>query len=158
MRYARYATILGMMAVGAIALGARRGPAAPVQARTVTVYKAPTCPCCSGWVRHAQRAGFTVVLRDTLAEALPAVARRLGVPDSIPSCHTSVVGGYVVQGHVPIAAVERLLAERPKIVGIGVAYMPLGSPGMEAGGRTEPFDVIAFKRDSSWVYSRHGAR
>src|SRR5262245_14270167 len=113
------------------------------QARpTVEVYKSPTCGCCSLWVAHLQANGFTVRTSDRDNDDLAAFKATHGVPSAAQSCHTALVNGYVIEGHVPAADVQRLLKERPAVVGIAVPGMPIGSPGMEVEGRpVRPFDV-----------------
>ena len=125
------------------------------QAASVEVYKSPTCGCCSKWVDHLKAAGLTV--RTTNTEAVDELKNKHGVPKQVRSCHTALVGGYVIEGHVPVADVQRLLKERPAIVGIGVPGMPIGSPGMEvAGMKPQAFDVIAFAKDGSTrVFASH---
>jgi hypothetical protein len=110
---------------------------APVQ---LEVFKSPSCGCCGAWVEHMKAAGFAVkiVEVDDTAEA----RRRAGLPEKFGSCHTGIVGGYVVEGHVPAADVRRLLARRPAAIGLAVPGMPVGSPGMEHGGRRDPHDVL----------------
>jgi hypothetical protein len=122
----------------------------------IEVYKDPTCGCCSKWVEHLQGEGFTV--RSFNAPNLAALKVSHGVPSRVQSCHTALVDGYVIEGHVPAADVRRLLTERPSIAGLAVPGMPIGSPGMEAAdGRTQPYDVIAFdKDDRTRVYAEHG--
>ena len=130
--------------------------AAPVAAAgdSVTVYKSPTCGCCKLWVDHLRDAGFDVEVRDK-GDVTPH-KQRLGVPPRLASCHTAVVDGYVIEGHVPAEDVRRLLATRPDVVGLAVPGMPMGSPGMEFGA-PEPYDVIAFGRDGSTrVFASHG--
>lgn len=127
------------------------------QARpTVDVYKSATCGCCSKWVEHLQANGFTV--RTTNREDLADLKAKHGVPRRVQSCHMAVVNGYVVEGHVPAADVQRLLKERPAIVGLAVPGMPIGSPGMEMPGRkAQPFDVLAFDKDGQTrVFASHG--
>jgi len=111
----------------------------------VQVYKQPGCGCCELWARHMRAAGF----RFTVAEAadVEAMKRRNGIPINLRSCHTSVVGAYRVEGHVPADIVRRLLSEKPAVSGIGVPGMPIGSPGMESGSRRDAYDVIAFDAD-----------
>lgn len=122
---------------------------------TVTVYKSPLCGCCGDWIDHITAAGFTVTAVDT--EAMDTVQSLLGVPAEMASCHTALVGGYVVEGHVPAEAMMRLLAEKPKAAGIAVPGMPLGSPGMEGSGITEPFAVMLFSRNGgSEVFESYG--
>ena len=118
------------------------------------VYKSPTCGCCDGWIDHVRAAGFRVVPRDT--KDVGEVKRRLGVLPTLTSCHTATIAGYVVEGHVPADAIERLLEERPAIVGIAVAGMPAGSPGMESATPFEHYDVIAFdSRGRTSVWARY---
>ena len=123
---------------------------------TMEVYKSATCGCCSKWVDHLRSLGF--VVRTTNTEALDALKAKYGVPRQARSCHTALVGGYVVEGHVPGVDVQRLLRERPAIAGIAVPGMPIGSPGMEVSGvKAQPFDVIAFAKDGSTrVFASHG--
>ena len=123
---------------------------------TVEVYKSPTCGCCSKWVDHLRANGFVVRTTDT--EAMDELKASRRIPRQVQSCHTAIVSGYVVEGHVPAADVRRLLKERPAIAGIGVPGMPIGSPGMEvAGVKAQPFDVIAFGKDgSTHVFASHG--
>jgi hypothetical protein len=118
---------------------------------TVLVYKDPTCGCCSGWVEHMRAAGFQVESRDS--NDMPSVKRDAGVSLEHSSCHTALVGGYVVEGHVPADLVKKMIAERPDIAGIAAPGMPMGSPGMEGPG-AQPYDVVAFRRDGrSTVYA-----
>jgi hypothetical protein len=121
-------------------------------ADTIVVYKTPTCGCCSDWVDHAREHGFTVVAHDL--NDLTAVKRQLGVPPGRISCHTSVVRGYTVEGHVPADLIQKMLAERPRIRGLTVPGMPMGSPGME-GPWKDDYDVLAFDDDGNiHVYAR----
>ena len=106
----------------------------------VTVYKTPTCGCCKAWAAYMEREGFRVESRDVAD--LAAVKDSLGVPSDLASCHTGVVDGYVVEGHVPAEHVRRLLAERPDARGLTVPGMPIGSPGMEQGDLRQPYDVL----------------
>lgn len=112
----------------------------------VVVYKTASCGCCKGWVEHLQAAGFEVDARDT--RELMAVKIDAGVPTHMSSCHTAIVDGYVVEGHVPADVVARLLAERPDVAGIAVPGMPIGSPGMEGPG-ARPYEVHAFHADGT---------
>ena len=105
------------------------------------LYKNPACGCCLNYVAHLERADLRVVVHNTAD--VYAVKHRYGVPDELYSCHTMVIGGYVVEGHVPVPAVLRLLAERPDITGIALAGMPAGSPGM-AGSKAARFTVYGF--------------
>jgi hypothetical protein len=115
----------------------------------ITVHKDPTCGCCSGWVQHLQKAGFDAKVLDT--RDLDAVKKRLGVPDDLAACHTAEIAGYVIEGHVPAAALKRFLAEKPSAAGLAVPGMPIGSPGME-GGRPEKYDVVLFGPEGQRTY------
>ena len=118
-------------------------PATPRLA-AMTVYRDPNCGCCEAWARIAENAGYQVNLVDR--DDMPVFKQRLGVPEALASCHTATVGDYVIEGHVPLDAVRRLVSEKPAgIRGIAVAGMPRGSPGMEMpDGSKDPFEIIAF--------------
>jgi hypothetical protein len=110
----------------------------------VVVYKSPTCGCCNDWIEHMEESGFTVKAVDVpMYDEMVAKKREHGVPGDLGSCHTAVVDGYVVEGHVPADAVKRLLAERPDVKGLAVPGMPIGSPGME-GPNPQPYDIVVF--------------
>jgi hypothetical protein len=141
----------GTAAVDSPAIAAAPLPPLP-DSLVLTVYKSPTCGCCSDWVDHMRENGFRIVAVDT-ADVEP-IKRRLGVRQEHFSCHTATIGGYVVEGHVPAADVHRMLTERPEITGIAVPGMPQGSPGMETGYK-ERYDVIAFSpHGRSSVFAR----
>lgn len=105
-----------------------------------TVYKSPTCGCCSLWNRHLEANGFEVVSHDRVD--MTVVKDSLGVPSDLTSCHTAVIDGYIVEGHVPATSIQRLLEERPDALGLTVPGMPLGSPGMEQGDMKQSYDVL----------------
>ncbi len=111
------------------------------QTSNILVHKDPNCGCCTGWVRHLKDAGFAVTVEET-ADLQP-VRKRLGVPADLAACHTAEVDGYVLEGHVPAAAVRRLLEKRPTAIGLAVPGMPSGSPGME-GGVSQRYEVVLF--------------
>jgi len=106
--------------------------------QSITLYKSPNCGCCSGHAKALESAGFAVTIEET--DNLDLVKQTHNIPAGGESCHTSVVGGYVVEGHVPLEAIEKLLTERPDIAGIGLPGMPIGTPGMP-GRKTAPYDV-----------------
>ena len=110
----------------------------------ITVHRDPNCDCCTGWIEHLERSGFPVTRIET--NELDKIKARLGVPEELAACHTAEGSGYVIEGHVPAAAIDRLLAERPKARGLAVPGMPLGSPGMS--GPPEAYDVILADRIS----------
>ena len=117
------------------------GTISAVAGPVITVHRDPNCGCCLGWVKHLQKAGFPTKVLET--KDLDAVKTRLGVPDDLAACHTAEVAGYVIEGHVPAAALRRFLAEKPNATGLAVPGMPIGSPGME-GGTPEPYEVVLF--------------
>jgi len=129
----------------------RHAQAAP----TLVVYKGPQCGCCGEWENHMRAAGFQVDSR--VVDDLARRKRALGVPADFWTCHTGVVDGYLVEGHVPAADVQRLLRQRPKVLGIAVPGMPLGSPGMEQGPPSgyQRYDTLAFTTRNSWVFEKH---
>ena len=118
----------------------------------VTVYKTATCGCCSDWVKHIQASGFAVQAHE-VADVAP-IRRKFGVPEELASCHTAVVGGYLIEGHVPAADIKRLLREKSRAKGLSVPGMVVGSPGMERGA-AQPFATIAFGENASSVFERH---
>ena len=125
----------------------------PANAAEFTVYKSPWCGCCSKWVDHLQANGHTVSTKNI--EDLDMVKKMAGVPEGLQSCHTAMVDGYVIEGHVPAQDIERLLTERPKARGLSVPGMPVGSPGME-GDAPDRYNVMLFKADGSTnVYARY---
>lgn len=123
-------------------------------AATIMVHKTPWCGCCVQWIAHLRSNGFTVSVQDH--QDLAPVARRLGIPDALRSCHSAKVGGYAIEGHVPAADIKRLLASKPKAAGLAVAGMPVGSPGMEQGGRKQPYSTMIFDRSGkARLFARH---
>ena len=122
---------------------------------SITVYKDPSCGCCKKWVDHLRGNGFAPEVHDR--SDMQALKDSLGVPVALRSCHTAVVGTYVIEGHVPAADVTRLLATKPaKTVGVAVPGMPAGSPGMETGGPVDRYDVIAFAAGGATrIFARH---
>ena len=124
-------------------------------APTVEVYKSPTCGCCANWVKHLQQHGFTTRVTDS--PDMATIKTQRGVPAAVQSCHTAVVDGYVLEGHVPAADVQRLLKERPAMTGLAVPGMPVGSPGMEMQGTpAQKYDVVLFdKQGQTKVFASH---
>jgi hypothetical protein len=126
--------------------------AAMAGAPLVTVYKSATCGCCSEWIKHLKANGFAVKALDV---ADPSLHRKqAGIPDQYGSCHTGMVNGYALEGHVPAAEIHRLLKEKPKAIGLAVPAMPLGSPGME-GPRKDPYDVLLIQRNGRATVYKH---
>jgi len=131
---------LALAGASALSLaGAARAAGLP----RVVVTKDPSCGCCRGWAVHVRTAGFPVEIVES--EGVNRLKARLGVPQDLAGCHTAEVEGYVIEGHVPAAAIRRLLDERPVATGLAVPGMPVGSPGMEAeGSLPETYDVVLF--------------
>jgi len=126
---------------------------AKAAAPRVDVFKDPTCGCCGNWVAHLRKNGFDVSVQEVPDTAV--YRRKYGVPPALGSCHTAVVSGYSIEGHVPASDIQRLLREKPKAKGLAVPGMPVGSPGME-GPRVDPYAVILFQADGTTsVYQRH---
>ena len=126
---------------------------------SIEVWKSPTCGCCKDWVAHLQDNGFEVQVHELSESAKAAQRARLGMSEKFGSCHTALVRGYVVEGHVPAADIQALLRQRPSALGLAVPGMPLGSPGMDGpvyGGRRDPYAVMLVQRDGSVsVYAKH---
>jgi hypothetical protein len=123
-------------------------PRALAAAPALEVWRSRGCGCCSAWAKRFEHAGFAVAMHEV--DDVAPVRAAAGVPADLAGCHTAKVEGYVVEGHVPVEAVQRLLAERPSILGLAVPGMPSGAPGMEVEGElAEPFKVYAFAADGS---------
>src|SRR4051812_13524165 len=133
-------TIGAGMAASAVIPAVARAAGAPI---AITVYKDPSCGCCKNWVAHLSANGFAPVAKDRTD--MDTLKDSLGVPAALRSCHTAVVGRYVIEGHVPAADVKKLLGTTPKgVLGLAVPGMPAGSPGMEMGARADRYDVVAY--------------
>lgn len=144
--------------VGALLLASGMATAAEEAAadREMTVYRSPTCGCCGKWIAHAKLNRFAV--KDIVSDDMQAVKQKFGVPEKLASCHTAIVDGYVVEGHVPAGDIEKLLQTKPDVVGISAPGMPMGSPGMEMGGKQDDYAVVSFDKDGkAQVFSEHKA-
>ena len=116
----------------------------------VTVYKSKYCGCCGEWVKHMENNGFKVTVIET--EALNEVKMKYNIPAPLASCHTAIIGNFIVEGHTPASSIKRFLKEAPKdAIGLAVPGMPLGSPGMEQGNMKQPYDVLAFDKQGHTV-------
>ena len=144
-------TSLTLLAAAALPLSAKAAAPTPVE-----LWKDPSCGCCQDWVDHMQANGFAVKVHDI---GNNAVRTRLGLPPKLGSCHTALVGGYLVEGHVPASDVRTLLRQKPKALGLAVPGMPIGSPGMDGpayGNRRDPYDVLLVAHDGNTrVFSSH---
>src|ERR1035437_669623 len=120
---------------------------------TVDIYKSPTCGCCGKWIEHMKKNGFKVEIHEV--SDIPAARKSLGMPDKLGSCHTSKIGNYVVEGHVPAADIQRLLKEKPKALGLAVPSMPPGAPGMDVPNAT-PYETLLVQADGTTrVFAKH---
>lgn len=135
------ALMLPLVIAGVLALR----PNAAETLATVDVYKTPTCGCCQKWIALLEQAGYAARVHNQ--DDVTDVKVRHGIPSSLRSCHTAVVDGFVFEGHVPLDLLRQVLSERPPIAGLIVPGMPVGSPGMEAPGRKDSYDVLALGRD-----------
>ncbi len=115
--------------------------------RQMTVFKTPTCGCCGKWIEHLRANGFRVVVKEVSNTS--ESRRQYGVPDKLQSCHTAIVEGYSIEGHVPAADIQTLLKTRPKAKGLAVPGMPIGAPGMEQGARRNPYSVLLFTSEGT---------
>jgi hypothetical protein len=141
---------LPLVLIGSARAAAQRGAAAT---RAVTVYKDPNCGCCKNWIQYLVKHGYQVDAKDT--PDMQGIKKTLGVPADLASCHTAVVNGYLIEGHVSAEDIDRLLAQKPKIAGLAVPGMPASSPGMD-GPRTKPYQVLSFdKNGKTAVFSTH---
>lgn len=143
-----------VLLLGAAAFGLSPAAGAAETLPKMVVTRDPNCGCCGNWVKHVKASGFPVEVVE-----VPDVAplkTKLGVPDALASCHTAEVGGYVLEGHVPAEAIKRLLAEKPKVTGLAVAGMPVGSPGMEVPGQApDSYDVVVFSAGRQNIFARY---
>lgn len=145
----RLASILAILLLSACSK-APSGTALP----SLTVFKSPTCGCCTKWMDHVNAGGLTTELKSE--QDMAAVQNRLGVPAALQACHVATAGEYLIVGHVPAEDIRRLLAEKPKARGLAVRGMPIGSPGMEHGDHHQPYDTLLFQADGQTsVFARH---
>jgi hypothetical protein len=119
----------------------------------ITVYKSPTCRCCNKWIKHLEKNGFSVEAHNR--EDMSAIKHKMGIQPKYQSCHTAVVDGYYIEGHVPASDIKQLLAEKPKAAGLTVPGMPKGSPGMEVGAK-DPYSVLLVDKEGNQkVYNKY---
>jgi hypothetical protein len=120
---------------------------------TIEVYRSAGCGCCGKWLAHLKANQFNVV--DHVLENVDSVKKRYAVSAELASCHTALINGYVVEGHVPAADIKKLLAEKPKVLGISVPGMPMGTPGMEMGSNADAYEVLSFDQDQKTQVFNH---
>jgi hypothetical protein len=126
---------------------------AEVNARTITVYRSPTCGCCGQWIEHLKAHAF--VVSDIVTNDMDQVKERFGISPELASCHTARLEGYFIEGHVPAKDIIRLLTEKPDVKGLTVPGMPRGTPGMEMGGVRDDFDVYAVGQEAVEVFNAY---
>ena len=144
------------LTIFAVCLGASPLHAATDNPLSIEVWKSATCECCGNWVKHLEANGFAVKVNATDSEALERLKAQVGISSELAACHTAKIGDYVIEGHVPATDIKRLVAERPEAVGLAVPGMPVGSPGMEEGSESEPYDVLLLNKDGKTeVFARH---
>lgn len=114
----------------------------------IVVYRSPSCGCCGKWLEHLKENNFNV--EDVVTNDVQAIKDKYGVTREMASCHTAIVDGYVIEGHVPANDIKTLLKTKPKVAGIAVPGMPSGTPGMEMGGKKEPYNVMSFDREKHY--------
>lgn len=114
----------------------------------IEVYRSPTCGCCSKWVKHLQENQFEV--KDYVTNDVQQIKDKYGVSADMASCHTALVKGYVIEGHVPAEDIRKLLEVKPKVIGISVPGMPVGTPGMNMGGRKDPYQIVSFDKEKNY--------
>ncbi|MGH7466476.1 MAG: DUF411 domain-containing protein [Longimicrobiales bacterium] len=137
--------VLTALAGGASLVSARFLTAMQSPANKLVIYKSPTCGCCQKWVDHVKASGFVTEVHDV--EDINAIKTKHGIPTELQSCHTTLADRYVVEGHVPADVIQKLLKEKPAVVGIAAPGMPAGSPGMEVGTRKDAYDIVAFQKN-----------
>lgn len=143
-----------ILLMGVVLLLSACAPRAQSGQPLVEVWKSPTCQCCSKWVEHLRQSGFNVTVHNE--SAMNPLKAQLGVPQNLASCHTAKVAGYVIEGHVPAQDIRKLLSDKPKVLGLAVPGMPIGSPGMEQGDRKDAYETLAFTAGAeSTVYAKH---
>ncbi len=149
--FTRRGALTAFAALSAVAVAGRSETAS---LPTIRVTKDPSCGCCGGWVDHLRAAGFPVEVNDT--PEIDRIKARLGVPQDLQACHTAEISGYVIEGHVPAAAIRRLLEEKPQAKGLAVPGMPVGSPGMQVeGSPPEEYVVFLFGGFGKRPYARY---
>jgi hypothetical protein len=122
----------------------------------IEVWKSATCKCCINWVKHLEANGFDVTVNAADPPMLERIKRQSGIGPEFAACHTAKIGPYVIEGHVPAPDIKRLVAEHPEALGLTVPGMPVGSPGMEQGAKSEPYDVLLIKKNGATeIFASH---
>lgn len=147
LKYIASAGVFALMMTGMMSAASAQ------QSKIVELYKSPYCGCCTAWGDHMKAAGFQI--KEHNIEDMTSVKAKYGVADDLQSCHTAIIDGHVIEGHVPVQDIEKLLAEGGEKSGLAVPGMPVGSPGMEQGDMTEPYQVIRFSKTDRSVFAQH---
>lgn len=114
----------------------------------IEVYRSPSCGCCSKWLEHLKKNQF--VVKEHVTENVKIIKEKVGVPANLASCHTALVNGYVIEGHVPAVDIKKLLKLKPEVIGLSVPGMPVGTPGMEMGGKKDAYQVVSFDKENNY--------
>lgn len=122
----------------------------------IVVNRSPTCSCCGKWIDHLKQNDFNV--KDIVTDDVQAIKTKNGITPELASCHTAIVNGYAIEGHVPASDIKKLLKDKPKVVGLTVPAMPMGTPGMEMGGKKDAYQVLSFDKNSqTQVFNSYSA-
>lgn len=121
--------------------------------KEIKVYRDPNCNCCHKWITHLEKHQFNVI--DLLTSDMASVKEAVKLPTQLASCHTAIIDGYIIEGHVPADDIKRLLRDKPDIAGLSVPRMPVGTPGMEMGNRKDDFSVFSFTKDNDISVFKH---
>jgi len=145
-------TLVHLIGAALLGAGLSVNAAQPAAKPVVHVYKTEYCGCCTEWVKHLEKNGFAVKAENVQSPS--DFREKFGIPENLGSCHSGMVQGYALEGHVPAAEIKRLLAEKPRARGLAVPSMPMGSPGME-GKRKDAYDVLLVRNDGSYKIYQH---
>lgn len=114
----------------------------PSETQAITVYRSPACSCCGAWIEHMQQNGFQI--KEIKTDEIETVKEKYNLPQDLASCHTAIIDGYVMEGHIPANDIKQFLQQKPTLAGLAVPGMPVGTPGMEVGNKKQPFAVVSF--------------
>lgn len=147
--------IIKLLAISALTILSLNLPAEEiVKQPEIVVYRSPSCSCCGKWIEYLKQNNFNI--KSVSSPDMEAVKEKFGVPDKLASCHTAVIDGYIVEGHVPVEDIKKMLVNKPAIAGIAAPGMPIGSPGMETDGQKDAYRVISFEKNGKTaVFAEH---
>jgi hypothetical protein len=147
-------TINAFLVIGLLGINAGANAEETAKADELLVYRSSSCTCCGKWVEHVQKQGFKV--KDIVTDSLQLIKDKYGVTSELASCHTAIINGYVIEGHVPAEDITELLKTKSKVAGIAVPGMVNGSPGMEMGAKSDPYKVVSFdKKHNQQVFNSY---